>query len=63
MVRPTATMCAWYQVVASWAVNQNTVPKAKNTTVARRATGRTRRRPSIHQQMTTSMAASAVNRV
>ena len=28
-VNPTATMCAWYQVVATWAVNQKTVPKAK----------------------------------
>ena len=27
---PTATICAWYQVVASWAVYQNTVPNAKN---------------------------------
>ena len=33
-VSPTATMCAWYQVVAIWAVYQKTVPKAKKTVVA-----------------------------
>ena len=57
---PTATMWAWYQVVASWAVYQNTVPNAKNSVVARRATGRIRRRPIIHQQMATSSAARVV---
>ena len=57
---PTATMWAWYQVVASWAVYQNTVPNAKNSVVARRTTGWIRRRPSIHQQIDTSRAARTV---
>jgi len=41
-------------------VYQNTVPKAKNTAAATRATGAMRRRPSSHQQIATSMAASTV---
>ena len=54
IVRPTATMCAWYHVVASWAVYQKTVPKAKKIVVASRTGGRTGSRPSIHQQIATS---------
>ena len=55
-------MWAWYQVVASWALYQNTVPNAKNAVVAARIANRTSRRPSIHQQIATSTAARAVNR-
>ena len=50
IVRPTATMWAWYQVVASWAAYQKTVPKAKKIVVASRTARSTRSRPSIHQQ-------------
>src|SRR5688500_11771666 len=57
---PTATIWAWYQVGASWAVYQNTVPNAKNSVVASRATTWIRRRPSIHQQIATSSAARVV---
>ncbi len=53
-------MCAWYQVVASCAVYQNTVPKAKNSVVARRTTGSTGNRPMAHQQIATSIAARTV---
>ena len=62
IVRPTATMWAWYQVVASWALYQNTVPNAKNAVVAARIARRMSRRPSIHQQIATSIAARSVNR-
>jgi hypothetical protein len=57
---PTATICAWYQVVASCAVYQKTVPNEKNSVVARRTTAWIRRPPSIHQQMVTSTAARTV---
>ena len=53
-------MWAWYQVVASWAVYQNTVPNAKKSVVARRTTGWMRSPPSIHQQIATSIAARTV---
>ena len=54
-VSPTATMCAWYQVVASCAVNQKTVPKREEDrrrepddearpAIARSPTSRSRRR-------------------
>ena len=53
-------MCAWYQVVASCAVNQKTVPKAKKIVVASRTARPTGNRPIAHQQMATSMAARTV---
>ena len=58
---PTATMWAWYQVVASWAVYQKTVPNAKKTVVAE-PDGRPdpAARPSTHQQIATSTAARTV---
>jgi hypothetical protein len=56
-VSPTATTCAWYQVVAVWAVNQKTVPKAKKIVVARRTTTLTGSRPIAHQQSATSTPA------
>ena len=40
IVRPTATMCAWYHVVVFCAVYQNTVPKAKRTVVPSLTDGR-----------------------
>ena len=61
IARPTATMCAWYQVVASCAAYQKTVPKAKKTAVASRTARSIRSRPSIHQHSPTSTAARAVN--
>ena len=54
-------MCASYQVVASCAAYQNTVPKAKNSVVARRIdSSDIAAVPSIHQQSATSTAASIV---
>ena len=55
--RPTARTWAWYQVVPIWAEYQSTVPKAKNTVVARRTQRRIGSPPSAHQAMPTSMAA------
>ena len=59
-VSPTATMCAWYQVVATCAVNQKTVPKAKKIVVASRPPRPPGSRPIAHQQIATSMAARTV---
>src|SRR4029079_11155476 len=54
------TMCAWYHVVDTWAVNQNTVPNAKKTVVPRRTAGPTGSRPIAHQHRPTSTAARTV---
>ncbi len=59
-VNPTATICAWYQVVATCAVNQKTVPKAKKIVVASRTARPTGSRPIAHQQIATSTAARTV---
>ena len=48
-------MWAWYQLVASWAVYQKTVPKAKKTVVAKRTAVATGSRPSAHQQSAMSI--------
>ncbi len=53
-------MWAWYQVVATWAVYQKTVPTAKKIVVPSLTLGWTSTKPSIHQQMATSMAARTV---
>ena len=56
-VSPTATMCAWYQVVATWAVYQKTVPKAKKIVVAepdRRPDRRAARAPTSRSPTSTA---------
>ena len=57
IVSPTATMCAWYQVVVFCAAYQKAVPKAKTTVVPARTTIETPSRPIIHQHSATSTAA------
>jgi hypothetical protein len=55
-------MWAWYHVVVFCAEYQNTVPNAKKAVVATRAKAPTPNRPTIHQQIATSSAASAVKK-
>ena len=60
IVSPTATMCAWYQVVVFCAAYQKAVPKAQTTVVPARTTIETPSRPIIHQHSATSTAAKIV---
>jgi hypothetical protein len=55
-VSARATTCAWYQVVPTLAVYQNTVPKAKNVVTAARIDVRRGSAPSIHQIIPTPSA-------